>query len=371
MRRLGILSVRILATAGLILISGALAHAQAERLPRGFEARDQIAGPDLSRLEAFCRANFAELTSEDPQTSAAAREALIDPLTRGTVSVAFRLAYGSAAESFLNELSRHTDPRLSAVAMRIAGGIATGQTLRILEAGAKDARPAVRFAAGEGYRTVLRGVFSGEAAALGSSQVRSMLRHVTEAIAAEQNPLVFEGLVRAFQPAEESQDAALVSQAMSQMMDAVARRTLDLRSTGGADVAWAVAMLRALDVAYKTMLAQQVQRGTVEREFAASAVKMAAQFIALVRDALSDGFEPDAQNPMRRLAGSAETLLLLADAAVNRTQARGERLQRAFDQAVAGQTARFDSVAAEYIGPEGVAAKPPYSVPAAELAPRR
>lgn len=218
---------------------------------------------EVRQVEAWAAAQVPGLASSEPARVEASRDELLAPLDCPEIGVPFRIEFGKVISRELMRIVRGADEQAAICALQVAGEIASAQSLRILEAGTRDDRPAVRLAAARGYRDALRAAALEDDAFGGiSGAKRSTVPGVGRWLAEEENPLVARTLVHALastDPNEELHDASaqLIADGLSAQIE---------RLGGGAEVpagegpAWAGTLLTGSQVVYETLI--DVGRGT-------------------------------------------------------------------------------------------------------------
>lgn len=364
--------------AALVLTIAVQAHAQPARLPIDFQSKSALTAADESVLGEFVADQVSRLSSDDPEASKAARQALHAPLDERDATVVFRLKYGELLEPRLTELARGQRPDVAVNALRLAGRVATAQSERTLRAGLQSTSPAVRFGAAVGYQELLRTV-AGGAQTLGDAAVDRAIDTLRDALKKETDAPTAEGMLLALGAGQfTGSGSTLGVRAQLRACDALTDRFKQLSTDGPGDrgAAWAAAGLRGLDTAYRTMLGQLQSGagGAQDAGFATAAGRASGHAMAYARNRLfslaGDDSAAAERDALRRLVGAAETLLLLADGRNNpgaRPQSRD--LPAQWDQALTrGEPAWFEKAVEPYIGSAGLLTKPPYAVPAAQLA---
>lgn len=362
------------------------APGQGASLPQDLPAKSELAPADITAIGAFIEGRISDLRAADLEASKKAREALFRPIEGGGVSVAFRLEYAKQLEPKLTSLAEGADGRLAAVALRLAGKLATATSERTLQRGLASKTPSTRFAAAVGYQELLRAV-AGGALGLGDAAVDKSMDTLKGALGRESDPRVAEGLVLALRGAiaappgaSSPGQSALAMRAVQRLCEGGTAMVKRLRAGGAAGVgadaaAWAAAIERGLDAAYQAMLAQlQAGGGAISPAFIREAGVFSGTSLAYARDRLRavPPASADARPELDALAvtvGTAENLLILAANQANPAdKAVGKNLKGAFEQAIQrGDAAWFAKAAESYLAAGGLVTKAPFSVKADDL----
>ncbi len=373
--RAGVLTgLAMLAAAACALLAPRPLQAQPGAIPGrlGCEtaALDTFNAEQKKRIQSFAESGLARLRDTDPAVSSGARDELLEPLGCASVSVGFRIELGRALEADLLRLSRGDDLRLAANALLIMGKVKSTSSISVLEESLKDTRPAIRLASAAALKVFL----SPPSAGLPDRSVEQVLESLGAALGAESAPLVAESIIAALDAARTSE--ALRSRANSRLVGAVTARLRGLRGTDR-EGAWAPAIIRAVNVS-RSALIQQLGVNTVDREYARRAGVMSALALAYVRDRLPKVVSTsEDQASTAAFFETCEAIVIAAEGQIvfAHTPATGESLRAldlgaAFKNAIStGDAADFNRRLDGWIGPGGLFTKPPYSVPAADLAP--
>lgn len=168
-----------------------------------------LSADDRSQVTRYIDASKAGLSGNNDEVSAA-RKALLRPLLSSSVAQAFRLEYAKQLLPVVQPLVKSKNPDIAVNAVRIAGELATHDSIAVLAEALKDSNPAVRLTAAMGYErtfATVRGDSPSPAivARDGSEAVKSL----ATAFAAEQDPLVADAIVYAFDAAIKANTSAL------------------------------------------------------------------------------------------------------------------------------------------------------------------
>ncbi|TVQ64191.1 MAG: hypothetical protein EA379_02315 [Phycisphaerales bacterium] len=337
------------------------------QLPQGITARQTMSAEDQRAVRDFAGQHLPALGADDTRQRQRARDALLAPLAGENVSVAFRLELSSALAPGLRSITTGSaDEHAVFNACRIAAALATDAGVSILRTALTDERDAVRYAGAYGMRRVMLAAAIGRAP-LGGDQEAVILGALADAMRAETEHGVFDGLVSAFEAVGADEQGRL--RAMARMCDAASARARTLESQTIADNAegWARSLLRAVRGAQSTLI-DQIRRGTPNRDFAIACAHFSGHALAhtlrRVESAaqLSDG----ESSSLGELVRTAEVTLLFSDNAVRGLNQQEQPLAAAWPDA-----ARTRSEALKWIGPQGVLTRSPYTFTADTFLPAR
>ncbi len=291
------------------------------QLPRNFPAKQQLSTAEKSTLATFFEDWTELLTSEDPEESADATQALTAPFDEDTISVAFRLECSNAIAQTLDKLIADDDSRVAFVAASLAGKIATTRTARVLKTALEDSRPAVRYAAAVGYRDLLEPVFADEPLAIGANQIPAIFNIIEQAIETEEDPHVAGGLITTFSAAAAANNINAADQALTALARATAKLAARLRANPPIDntQSWDRALYRAIKLAYDVSLQQQIDRGEISNEFARQSAIAAALTLAYVQQRIesADLADTESTSALVSLADVAERALVMVNEQIN------------------------------------------------------
>jgi hypothetical protein len=202
---------------------------------------------------------------------------------------------------------------------------------------------------------------------LDAGQARNLVRSLAQALRTDNDPSVVDGLITAFQAAGPD----LRGEAITVMASSLAEQGATFARNGRAgdpDI-WARAFRRGVRAAQASLL-DQLKTGKPDPQFAKATAEMSGVMIAHVirrLDATRAAIRSDAEmETLRDLVADAEGTLIFVNENFNTGAAKtDQRLRGAFDAEAAGaggDAGQLRSEAATWIGPDGVLAKPPYSI---------
>lgn len=189
------------AIAGLIALAAVAlvgaAKAQTTVIPDEFIAKTTgLSSDELSLVEQYAAQALADLQSPDAATRNRARSRLAGPMSRPSVSVAFRQAYSNVVTPGLRASSSSSDELVIAPAVFIAGRLATQDAWSIIEPALAHESVSVRIAAGGAAQAMMRAV-QDSAPALQPAAVSRIVAKLDDAYRAEPNAWVADALARA------------------------------------------------------------------------------------------------------------------------------------------------------------------------------
>lgn len=189
------LTTLILAASLLLSAPSAFAQLTAS-LPGSIVQSGTVSPAARQQIQSYVESVSGSLDSDDIRDAARAREQLVRPLEDRDVSVAFRQAYGQALAPVLSAHSDSDDVQKQLLALRLAGELATSDSLRILRKHLKSDDAGIRlFSIGRVQR-----VFEMTAAhglAISSSEATDLVRLITKESESTTDPIELDGIVRA------------------------------------------------------------------------------------------------------------------------------------------------------------------------------
>jgi hypothetical protein len=165
----------------LILSAGAMAQPSINALA----GSTSLSAADTQAISAYVAQAVPNLAGE-PEAMRLARQAILAPLAQPSVSVAFRLELAKGVLPAITPLISDERDINAANALRIAGELATSNSLELIQRSIKtDKRISVRVAAALGYRLAFDAVARSERSALGTGELSDAIRTLGEIIAKE------------------------------------------------------------------------------------------------------------------------------------------------------------------------------------------
>lgn len=280
-----------------------------------------------------------------------AREAIVAPLEERGVSVPFRVELSRQLFDTLKALSTDARDVVAVNALRIAGELATTNSLRVVVDGLKDKRPAVR----HGALYAMSRLFMQAARtspAVSQGDMRSAISELERIASGETDPLMIDGAISALVAAARAPEGGT---AMARMGEAVGvRLKAAAKSPGGAEGAGSLSVgVRAVRELRDALIGGGAK---VPSDSVQAAAKLSGQLLVLVREQAKAGIgEPDSHAQAAQLA---QTTITLASTSLNGAEIDKLRLALA-DKAK--DPAAFAREIDRLIGPDGVLTKPPFS----------
>jgi len=341
------------------LLAVPLPGARAQTLPDDMLRASQLGTAQRATLRQYVRDRLALLNSGDAQNVSAARRELMEPFRRESVraGVVFRLAMSDALGGEMAQLIQGDDDLVAANTLFIAGALATGDGLAALNLGLSDPRPSVRYAAASGFATLIATLASGDDA-LTDKQGGEAIANLEEALTAEPDPIVVDGLVIAFMRSMESPDPAMQFDALTRMCRSIAAQTKRRRPQIDDDaVLFERAFTRALSAVRRPFLRLAEN---LDDQFTKQAAIMSGQALTFALARMDAGQQSLAQDERDRLdafSKAAETVLIIADAELNQ---RNDDAILPSDGGV--PRTLLQRAASHWTGPNGILTRAPYNV---------
>jgi hypothetical protein len=299
-------SPRVLPFAAAVLLPFAGALAQTG-VPDDLIHKNEISAGDRQTIKTVVDANKAGLSGTAAEIKKA-REVLVAPLEKDGVSVPFRVAYSNALieAGGLAALATDKNDLIAANALRIAGQGATGNTMKIVLDGLKDARPQVRYAATVAARAAFTAARNNPA--LSPDELSRAMRALGDVGAADTAPQPADGALQALVAAREIPNNR--SAALERLTEAAGKRALAMAKPGNADPIDLAPLLRVAgpvrqDITEAEKLTPEARRG---------ALAFGAQLLVLVDAQWKDG---DPESAAAQAAKAANAILSLAATAIS------------------------------------------------------
>jgi hypothetical protein len=331
-------------------------------LPRDVVAAETIGPAQADQVGRYVGEWLPRLGSEDPRDIRTARDNLLMPLRERAVSVAFRQAY---AERLLPGLQEHAqDERDLTVVnvMRIAGELATPNSIQLLEDKLRDARPAVRYAAVSGLGRIFATVRD-YSPAIGSDGVLQLVARIGQRMQDERDFKILDVSIRALAAAMEidRQNYETVrGAAFSALANAASARA---RAAGAqANDEQLQVLVRAGEIS-RDALSVVTPRLQLSEQAVREAAELSGHLIALVvRRVRAGDFPPgdeDARQVPAQLVAVSETSIILAATRL-RVQASVQDLAAELRRAEEQGDREFFRKAVDLLG---ILTRPPFNFP--------
>lgn len=182
------------AAAAALSLAATPARAQFEQLPPS--DRTSYGADAQEQIRQYVSARLQQLGSEDVATRERARKQLLEPLSRPTVSVAFRRTYREAAIETLTSLAAGGDEAVTINALLALGELADDPSRQVVQEYTDAESVAVRYAAVVALTRTLRAI-DFAAPAIDPTRVTSLVSHLRERLETEPDPSVADAVARA------------------------------------------------------------------------------------------------------------------------------------------------------------------------------
>lgn len=231
------------------------------------------------------------------------RNALVQPLRSGTVTAQFRSEYSAQLLPVIAPLVGDARDEVAINALRLAGELGTRKAMDQLDAGLKDKRPSVRTMAALMYARAF-GTMRAGSTHLVQANTDPAIVNLLAALDAEQNPLVLEAIVAAFDSAARIPDATMSGKGIDALATAIARLA---QRPAAADVN--AALFAGAKGIFDVQSATGRATATQQKEFGGAA----GEIVARVNRVLETGTPTDQEREaLARLADQANVIYVLA-----------------------------------------------------------
>ncbi|MGH7132652.1 MAG: HEAT repeat domain-containing protein [Phycisphaerales bacterium] len=341
----------------LLALFGPAAFAQT--LPPEISGHETVTDADKSQIADYVKANTSGLTGK-PKDIKDSRKALLLPLEAPNVSLAFRTQYASELLPTLTTLAADPRDEVAFNALRIAGELATNNSVDLLINALKDKRPSVQYAALLGLARTFE-IMDPTQRKLGGGVLVDRLDKAITAIGAnakaQAGPQILDGAIIALSKAAVINDKTrgdVQAHAVSELASIVQTQTGKL--TGADSPARANALLRAALVVRTQATNNAANLGPQALKDAGG---LAGDLLAAAARAAKAG-NPD-NLPLEQMVRAAEGLLFVANSNIPGAAPLPE-LGLA-DLVKAGKLDQYQTKVQDVIGKDGILCKPPYSYP--------
>jgi len=320
-RRLPVPPVALLAC--LLLLAAAPGEVAAQLPSSMLQASGRLDAAQQRTLAEFVQAETDRLVEADPKAVSTAKRNLLAPITRRESTRIFRLAYAGELVPRLDEIIEDPDAPMSARinARRIAGSLATDESVPILEGGLDAESEAIRYAAALGYMRAFEAIAADRHALNLRLRVPEMLGNLERAAGAESSPFVLRAALDAIRRAA---DRSAAMAALNTALQRQFARAADDEPTALARQ-WAGGLRDGLRL-YIEMIGENAAGLTETRELFVTA-SAAALLVATSHAAEHDLEDPALRDAYAELVRTAENVLNL----VLGLEPADVRVSRAFD----------------------------------------
>jgi len=190
-------ALRTLILAAALLLNAPSAFAQlTASLPGSIVQSGTVSPAARQQIQDYVESVSGSLGSDDIRDAARAREQLIRPLEDRDVSVAFRQAYAQSLSTVLIANSDSDDVQQQLLALRLAGELATSDSVRIIRKHLSSDDDGVRlFAIGRVQRVFE--ITAAHGPAISSTEASDLVRLLTEHGKKKTGAIELDGVVRA------------------------------------------------------------------------------------------------------------------------------------------------------------------------------
>lgn len=326
----------------------------AQTIPEGLAGKSDLSAADQQAIATFVQGHAPKLASADPLEVREAREAILSPLERrGEVSVAFRVQLANRMMETLRENAKSNNDHVAINALRLAGEVATSNTLEILEAGLNDTRPAVRYAACFGLSRLYAAAARGQA--YSDDEALRSVRKLVQIASSDPSSEVVDGAVVALSQARTTttKDKKVRPEATRGVIEAGSK--LALEAIKASRPVSMNSLVRIGGVVRDTLTETDVTSDT-----ARSASRFAGQLLLATKTAMGSGGDTETTS---RSARVAEVIIALAS-----TSLRGPAFEpKLGDLLAAGKADQFEPGLKAIVGPGGLLQSAPFSVAGTDL----
>ena len=332
----------------------------AQPIPPEVSSHEVITDADKALIADYIKANAPGLTGK-PKEVKDGRKALLLPLEAPIVSLQFRTQYATELFPTLRKLAEDPRDEVAFNALRLAGELATTNSVDLLIEALKDKRLSVQYAAMLGLARTFE-IMDPNQRNSGGGVLKDRLDKAITAIGvnakAQADTQVLDGAVIALTKAavlNNKERGDVQAHAVSELGAVVQAQTGKLV---GADAA---ARTNALLRASLTARTQATTNGpTIGNAALKDAAAIAGDLFAAAARAAKAG-NPD-NLPLDQMVAAAENLLFVANSHITGSAQLPELGLAAMVKA--GKLDQYQVRVQEVIGKDGILCKPPYSYPA-------
>lgn len=329
----------------------------------GAVASAQVGASPQELAEAFTDA----LIAEDAEALSRTRARLAERLEDGA-SVQERIEISQVITPGVRSALRGDNVHAAAVALSMAGRVATRQTAQVLESGLEHETPAVRIAAAHGYQVLMRAVTSGSLA-LSERDINGVLAVLEETLSASVDGREAQSLAMALGAAGRSEDVpGFDLRAGTALARSSARAISNARGSGSDDHTWDAFCALVAGRLQSAVLDAALVRGGEDRDLLIESGRACGQILAHARDRVERGELDDTHTRMLALASkTSETVLGLSSSRLGISGAPGEEdLQSLLIEG--DESAYFDAIDA-WIGDGGALTRGAFGFDSDDFAP--
>ena len=331
-----------------------------------------ILGPEQqTQLDRFIAEHAGNLDNDDPIRRRPSRIALLSPFSGDEISVDFRLNYAERLMPVLERIVADGDTKIAIAGLRIAGALATDESVRLLIDAAGDDDRAMRYTAAWGIAETFEQI-DRHSPAIDERLLEELISTLEVRLRLEQNPYVFDVVGRSplgqASRLDRPQWREYAERAQAVQAEQTAARVTAL-DTGLDDYWMIIAIARTLE-SQRLLITDY----DASRDVAKSGARLAGQCIAYAAARARAGTITEKDRlEIRDLVRRAESLITFAHSALE-PGGRPVQTNAAQNLAIDGDPTRFDDeafaeeVESLLIGPDGALCQPPFDFSPAELA---
>jgi len=342
---------------------GGHALAQGE-IPAAVRRAGQLAPDQAALIAEFVKTHAVNLgASKDPQLIKKDREALLVPLTDPLNTPAFRLKFSEELVPTLKKLADDPNEIVVINALRLAGDLATAQSVDLVKSAASAQKPAIRYAAAFALRRTFEALGKMQAPTIRQDQADDAVRFIGKRLTEEKDALVIDGLVLAgIEASRVPVHRALALMNLSTGVSAVAKE----QGSKLASEPLAQALLRCGTGVRDALSA--AQPGQIPSEALKAAAELGGRLISYCVQAVEIKALPLTDKALReihaQIATTGETIVLLAATLQGANAPQSRNMGSKIKNASIADDAAFGVDARTLVGRDGVLSKDPFKFPA-------
>lgn len=331
---------------GTLAVPVSHAWAQGGSLGAAIMTSSDLTQPQKDEIRKLVDANKEGLRG-DPAAIKRSRNALLEPMKEPQISVAFRLEYTRQLSTVLRPLITDAREVVAVNALRLAGELATATSVEMLSDALKDKRAGVRYAAAAGFESTFQSLRR-TVPALGGAQASRAIATLEQALLAETDPRVLEGLTLAMQEASKIPKAQV--EGMRDVSTLSLARAVSAKAADRTIGAWADPAFRRAVLAVRTTVTNpNINEPELQATTLRQAAGMAGDLLALAAERMKSAGNGDAD--LALMVNEAETAIFFISGKLGVTNAKEYKLHELVAQ---GKAAEFLRQVQQLIGPNGV-----------------
>lgn len=349
-------------TAGLVFAAIGVATAWAQPINGEMVKRGDLDGAAKAAIAGHVAQHKSGLSGDDKAIKDS-RSALLGPLSFPDVSVQFRVEYSKSLLEAIDPLVSDPRDQVAANALRLAGELATSNSLPLITRAFKDKRAPIRYAACFGAGRMFDCIKT-QAAAMAAADFELLFDELAAFMARESDPYLLDGCVLALKagasvPGDRIKDYDLRSRAVKTLADAAGAKAKELKGVAG-EFRDLPVLVRAVVTVRDAVVAAGAQGQRLSQAAGVSAGGLGGDLVALCARILKG---PDASNVDRAviesLASAAEATVTFSGQLLSVTVPR----QNLGSDLKASRDADFLRKVPALVGEGGVLTKAPFNLP--------